>query len=140
MQLLQQLSARSPMELMMSTMTLNLSPAGSGGDDALLQPNHEAHCQRDKQRGVDFVGSLGALGAALSMLPLVAGVCSNPVCRNLEGVGDEAGQQGSLCAACRKARYCSKACQKQHWKLHKQVCKTMAEAAKGAAAEAVPSA
>lgn len=63
------------------------------------------------------------------MLPLSSG-CNNPLCRNLEGVGEEGvAQQGSLCAVCRKARYCSKACQKQHWKQHKLVCKALAEAA-----------
>lgn len=28
------------------------------------------------------------------------------------------------CAKCRNQRYCSKACQKLHWKAHKRVCKS----------------
>ena len=29
------------------------------------------------------------------------------------------------CAACNIARYCSKECQKQHWKMHKTICKRL---------------
>jgi hypothetical protein len=121
---LQRITANSPIDLMGSFFTLSL-----GEDSAGMQ--QEQHHDRDKQLGLKFVTSLGQLGSALAVLPLSCG-CNNPLCRNLEGVGEEEGggmQQGSLCAACRKVRYCSKACQKQQWKQHRVVCKALAEAA-----------
>lgn len=122
---LQRVSAGSPLELMGSFFTLNLGP-----NSASMQREQE-HLDRDKQLGLRFVSLLGPLGGALSALPWSCG-CNNPLCRNLEGVGEEEGggkQQGSLCAVCRKSRYCSKACQKQQWKQHRLVCKALAEAA-----------
>jgi hypothetical protein len=41
------------------------------------------------------------------------------VCGAIEG-GD---RQLLLCTGCREVRYCGRACQKQHWKQHKAVCK-----------------
>ena len=32
-----------------------------------------------------------------------------------------------LCAACKNAQYCCKACQKHHWKEHRLVCETLRE-------------
>lgn len=38
-----------------------------------------------------------------------------------QGLGE--GEGGlRLCQRCRKAQYCSRACQKAHWKQHKKVC------------------
>lgn len=121
---LQRVSASNPLELMGSVFTLNLGPGGAG-------MQQEQHLDRDKQLGLRFVNLLGQLGTELNVLPLSCS-CNNPLCRNLEGVGEEEGggkQQGSLCAACHKVRYCSKACQKQQWKEHRLVCKALAEAA-----------
>jgi len=54
--------------------------------------------------------------------------CNNPSCSNISGPTDiqlVSGRSG-LCASCQVARYCSRACQKQHWKQHKPVCKALA--------------
>ena len=48
------------------------------------------------------------------MASLLQGICSNLTCS----------KPGVLtCARCKVAKYCSKACQKKHWKLHKMKCK-----------------
>ena len=48
------------------------------------------------------------------MASLLQGICSNLTCS----------KPGVLtCARCKVAKYCSKACQKKHWKLHKIECK-----------------
>lgn len=43
--------------------------------------------------------------------------CFNPACTAVEGTG-----AALRCARCKKATYCSSACQKEHWKHHKQTC------------------
>jgi len=46
--------------------------------------------------------------------------CANPSCTtSLEKTVRE---KLMLCARCGKTRYCSKKCQKKHWKIHKTVC------------------
>ncbi|KAK7750872.1 hypothetical protein SLS62_007135 [Diatrype stigma] len=42
------------------------------------------------------------------------------------GAERESAEQLALCAGCKTARYCSHACQKQHWKDHKLYCKHVA--------------
>ena len=42
--------------------------------------------------------------------------------QNVSGVSEEL-LQTSACAGCHVARYCSPACQKQHWKAHKEACR-----------------
>jgi hypothetical protein len=80
--------------------------------------------------GTQLSGRLHALGVSLSSLPLSWG-CNNPLCTNLKGPA-EAGivhGKGHKCSGCRMAYYCGKACQAQHWKQHKPVCKAVAAAA-----------
>ncbi|KAK9818189.1 hypothetical protein WJX72_008477 [[Myrmecia] bisecta] len=50
--------------------------------------------------------------------------CSNPACRNSEGV-TEAELKTRKCSGCKKARYCSTTCQKAAWKVHKHICSTL---------------
>jgi len=73
---------------------------------------------------------LESLGLALNNLP-IAHACNNPCCSNLSGPSETALVSGksAVCARCRVARYCSRDCQAQHYKLHKKVCKAMAAAA-----------
>jgi hypothetical protein len=66
---------------------------------------------------------LEATGAALSMLAVPA-ACNNPSCSNMAGPSEVALVSGRscVCGGCRVAHYCSKACQKHHWKQHKPIC------------------
>ena len=41
-------------------------------------------------------------------------------------------QKRKICTQCKVARYCGKACQVSHWKIHKSVCKVMKQADTGA--------
>jgi hypothetical protein len=59
---------------------------------------------------------LGALGAALASLPC-AWACNNPRCTNMAGDSEWALVCGRscVCGGCRRARYCSAACQAACW-------------------------
>jgi len=72
---------------------------------------------------------LQTLGLTLSTFAISC-ACNNPYCSNLEGPSEVELVQGRarLCGKCRVARYCSKECQAQHWKLHKPACKALAAA------------
>jgi hypothetical protein len=61
--------------------------------------------------------------------------CNNPACENLSGPSEAQlfGGRSCICAGCRTARYCGKACQRAAWCQHKPVCKTLAAAAAAAA-------
>jgi hypothetical protein len=78
---------------------------------------------------MQLVQQLRALGEALSTLA-ISSACNNPACNNISGPSEAELVKGSssTCGGCRAARYCCKACQSQHWKLHKQVCKALAAA------------
>jgi len=53
--------------------------------------------------------------------------CSNPECAH-EFIGFNTGIKMQECSGCRNTRYCSKACQKQHWKHgHKLQCQKIQE-------------
>jgi hypothetical protein len=54
--------------------------------------------------------------------------CNNPNCVNLSGPREVQLVSGRscVCAGCRVARYCGRACQREVWKLHKPVCKSLA--------------
>jgi len=79
-----------------------------------------------------LVKQLQAAGQALNTLPSPVS-CNNPGCSSVAGPSEVqlVGGRGCLCAGCRTARYCSKVCQKQHWKQHKPVCKARGAAAAG---------
>ncbi|PSN67352.1 hypothetical protein BS50DRAFT_553325 [Corynespora cassiicola Philippines] len=52
-----------------------------------------------------------------------------PLCANILRLEDGNAEQcqktaGNACAACRLVQYCSKECQKEHWKEHKTACKS----------------
>lgn len=73
---------------------------------------------------------LSELGAAFSTVasPLL---CNNPSCSNLScpsELGLVSKGKSKICAGCCTSRYCSRECQKAHWRLHKPVCKQLAAA------------
>jgi hypothetical protein len=87
-----------------------------------------------------------SLGVSLTSLAFQY-ACNNPTCSNLSGPQELQLVNGRscMCGGCRVAHYCSRACQRQHWKAHKAVCqaiaaaqaaKTESEAAESAAAQA----
>jgi hypothetical protein len=85
----------------------------------------------------EMVKELIATGKAYCAVPLKP-LCNNPVCGASDGPSELklVGGGVGLCKGCLGVRYCSMACQKQHWKQHKPVCKALAarKAAMAAAA------
>jgi hypothetical protein len=81
---------------------------------------------------LQLVQALRALRGALSTLA-ISSACNNPTCSNVSGPSEAGLVKGSssACGGCRVARYCCKACQNQHWKLHKPVCKALTAARAG---------
>jgi hypothetical protein len=65
-------------------------------------------------------------------------MCNNPGCQSVAGVSELAAVSGRscICAGCRVARYCGRACQRAAWQQHKHVCGALSEAAAATAATA----
>jgi len=73
-----------------------------------------------------YCKQLAAAGMAFSSVPTAA-ACNNPGCRNMAGSSEQqaVGGKACRCAGCHLAYYCSRACQRQHWGIHKPVCKAV---------------
>jgi hypothetical protein len=75
-----------------------------------------------------LIGALVSLGEGLSVFA-VRHCCNNPRCVNTCGLSEKFIVCGSscLCAGCKVARYCGKACQEACWTqgAHKPVCKML---------------
>lgn len=80
-----------------------------------------------------FVQQMEAAGSAFAAMA-VRTFCNNPHCPNLSGASETALTACLKCGQCRAAFYCSKECQRSHWKQHKPVCSSMSAAAAAAAA------
>jgi hypothetical protein len=84
------------------------------------------------------------LQAASSVLACFAipHACNNPACRNVGGPSEAqlVGGRSCICAGCRIARYCGRACQRAAWRQHKPVCKALAATTAAAAAAPAPAA
>jgi hypothetical protein len=77
-----------------------------------------------------LVQQLRATGGMLSSIA-VPSFCNNPACGNVSGPTEVQLVSGRscMCAGCRIASYCGRACQRTAWQKHKQVCKALAAAA-----------
>ena len=66
-------------------------------------------------------------------------MCNNPGCTSMAGLSELAAVSGRscICAGCRVARYCGRACQRAAWKQHKPVCGAISAAAADAAGTGV---
>lgn len=92
-----------------------------------------------RARMVQLQGALQALGTTLCAACPVPQLCNNPSCGSLLGPSETHMVSGRscVCGGCLTAHYCSKGCQKQHWKTqHKPVCQALQAAAAEAAAAA----
>jgi hypothetical protein len=80
-----------------------------------------------------FAAPVLAAGRMLTALA-IPDACNNPACSNGSGLSEAqlVGHKSCICGGCLQGRYCGKACQKQHWKQHKPVCRALAAAAAAA--------
>uniref|UniRef100_A0A383VCK4 MYND-type domain-containing protein n=1 Tax=Tetradesmus obliquus TaxID=3088 RepID=A0A383VCK4_TETOB len=73
--------------------------------------------------------------AVAGRIPL-SSACNNPGCVSLAQRSELllVGGKSCVCGRCRAARYCCKACQVEHWKWHKALCRSKAKPTAAAAA------
>jgi hypothetical protein len=105
----------------------------TGGDDDALDSfgNAASAVLKDVQQQLQAAGRMLAYFA-------IPYACNNPACGNVGGASEAqlVGGRSCICAGCRTARYCGKACQRAAWRQHKPVCKALAVAAAVTAASA----
>jgi hypothetical protein len=94
--------------------------------------------QPDPSRFLEAAQQLQAAGNSLCSFA-VSCLCNNPSCStgDLSGLTELGLVSGRscICAGCRVARYCGRACQRAAWRQHKPVCSALAAAATNAALE-----
>ncbi|KAK9810460.1 hypothetical protein WJX72_011038 [[Myrmecia] bisecta] len=73
----------------------------------------------------DQTGMAAAAALELARFAALGPGCHNPGCKNMSGA-TEAELPTRKCSGCMKAHYCSAACQKAAWKVHKRACKAQA--------------
>ncbi|KAF6235935.1 hypothetical protein COO60DRAFT_1469746, partial [Scenedesmus sp. NREL 46B-D3] len=111
----------------------NYTSSSSGGQTAAARA--AAAAKRPQLDRVAFLGELPRqleqFGVAVCCQLPIAWWCCNPACKQLQGVSEQAlvAGRGCVCAGCRTARFCSRACLEQCWKhQHRRVCKRIAAA------------
>jgi hypothetical protein len=72
------------------------------------------------QKGDTGSGSGSGSGSSAAAGDATAGQAGDVVCANCGKSASR--EQLMMCTGCRRARYCAKACQKEHWKVHKPSC------------------
>lgn len=74
-----------------------------------------------------FCSKLQACLPCILMHFPVSFCCNNPDCINLSSLSEFqlVSSTACVCGGCKVARYCSKRCQKLHWKQHKMVCRCL---------------
>jgi hypothetical protein len=123
-----------------SSVSAQLSAAGYNTQRVLELLQSALQAGQDAlQAGVAVVLTpelLQQLGLALSNLP-IGTACNNPRCSSLDGLSEQQLVVGKarLCAGCRVARYCCRACQVAAWKQHKPACKAVARTSAALCAE-----
>jgi len=102
-----------------------LALPGADNDSATASDDSESASICDSN-AITLAQQLRVMGLALNTLAISC-ACNNPYCSNLEGLSELELVQGRArqCAKSRTARYCSRECQAQHWKLHKPACKAL---------------
>ena len=85
---------------------------------------------QDDSEELGDAGNVGAAGAAAGTSGAAAGASGSGGAVGSTGVQEECGPCGvdrlgsslKACQRCKQVRYCSKACQAEHWPTHKQDC------------------
>ncbi|KAF6253319.1 hypothetical protein COO60DRAFT_429511 [Scenedesmus sp. NREL 46B-D3] len=147
------LSRLAPASLCMEALARCLGAAGLHADVQQQLQQQQAAALQQLQSLQGAAGLAGAVGssaqqqqqlrdfaqAVAARIPLST-ACNNPGCVSLAQRSELVlvGGKSCVCGRCRAARYCCKACQVEHWRWHKALCREMrkpaAEAA-GAAAQ-----
>ncbi|KAF7322252.1 MYND-type domain-containing protein [Mycena chlorophos] len=102
------------------TLSVPRSSTGTGNTTGATSPG-----QQKKYSPADnvFVNNAGEIPSR----PSLKKPCDNDKCRKRP---DQAGSGYAGCSECKIARYCSRECQRSHWKAHKNLCKVLTEDAK----------
>jgi hypothetical protein len=109
--------------------------------DLLLSAQQGVHPKKPTDASITaLVQQLQATGRMLCNIA-VPHFCNNPACGSISGRTEVQLVSGRscVCAGCRTARYCGRACQRAAWKQHKPVCEALAAAAAATAASVMGS-